>query len=199
MDENGQNVVRLTATADASEFDPAVSSEGDVAFEGNASGNWDVYLLPRDGSDQVQMTDSAADDFDPSFSPDGGTIAFSTGDRGTYDIATVGVGGGPSDVNIIPLDDVALVFDPHFLVTEDETQIVLSYQGDAGKDNPNRNVAAMNLSGGNFHTLTKAASDDWGPTVTADNQVVFTRSVADRASSAYNCSSWTRKGGTNAV
>ena len=84
-------------------------------------------------------------------------------------------------------------------MTEEETQIVLSYQGDEGKDNPNRNVAAMNLSGGDFHTLTNAPSDDWGPTVTADDQVVFTRSVAAGASSAYQLFIMGRPGGTSAV
>ena len=134
------------ATADANEFDPAVSSEGDVAFEGNASGNWDVYLLPRDGSDQVRADDRLprADDFDPAFSPDGGELVFATGDRGTYDIATVEVGGGPSDVNIEPPERRPFVFDPHFLVTETRPRSS-SATRETRQGQPKPHVAAMNL------------------------------------------------------
>lgn len=66
-----------------------------VAFQGYADGNFDIWAMAPDGSDVRQVTDDDFyDDREPTWSPDGARIAFSS-DRGeTYDIWTVNVETG---------------------------------------------------------------------------------------------------------
>src|SRR5262245_23192872 len=47
-----------------------------IAFDSNRSGNQDIYKMPRAGGSQVQLTKDPHDDFLPSWSRDGKSIAF---------------------------------------------------------------------------------------------------------------------------
>ena len=48
-----------------------------IAFTSDReNGNFDIYVMNADGSGQTRLTDDPADDFNPSWSPDGGKIAF---------------------------------------------------------------------------------------------------------------------------
>jgi len=62
----GQNIFPL--------FHPTASHS---VYAGYASGNWDIYLQRVGGKNPINLTkDSAADDTQPAFSPDGERIAF---------------------------------------------------------------------------------------------------------------------------
>jgi Tol biopolymer transport system component len=50
----------------------AISLSGRIVFDNHD----DVWIINADGTDLTQLTDSAAHDFDPSWSPDGSRIAF---------------------------------------------------------------------------------------------------------------------------
>ena len=47
-----------------------------LAFHSNRDGNWNVYVMNADGSDQTRLTDNPAVDSWPSWSPDGRRITF---------------------------------------------------------------------------------------------------------------------------
>ena len=67
---------------------------GMIAFDRHRAGNWDIYVKrPAKGSPAVRLTTSAADDFAPSFSPDGARIAFTSDRRGNYDVYTMNSAG----------------------------------------------------------------------------------------------------------
>jgi len=47
-----------------------------LAFDTNRDNNWEIYSMASDGSNQVNLSNNAADDFDPAWSPEGSQIAF---------------------------------------------------------------------------------------------------------------------------
>lgn len=67
---------RLTGSP-ANEREPSCAPDGSaVVFASDASGSWQIYLLPMNGTIPIQLTDSAGMNFAPVFSPDGRQIAF---------------------------------------------------------------------------------------------------------------------------
>ncbi len=52
------------------------TSAGEIAFESNLSGNWEIYLLDLQTEATHNLTRSPADDFSPAWSPDGSQLAF---------------------------------------------------------------------------------------------------------------------------
>jgi Tol biopolymer transport system component len=65
-------------SAPGPEFFPSLSPDGQfLAYAGRESGRWDIYLLRVGGQRASNLTaESASDDLQPAFSPDGASIAF---------------------------------------------------------------------------------------------------------------------------
>src|SRR5690349_12199774 len=53
---------------------------GKIAFVANRNGNWDLFLMNGDGGGLAQLTDTPLDERQPSISPDGMRVAYSTSD-----------------------------------------------------------------------------------------------------------------------
>ncbi len=47
-----------------------------IVFQSNRDGNFEIYSMRLDGSQQIRLTDNASRDLQPNWSPDGDTIAF---------------------------------------------------------------------------------------------------------------------------
>jgi Tol biopolymer transport system component len=89
MNANGSRQKRLTeaegnpATAKGLFFqiDPSWSPDGrKIALASKRSGNFDIYIMNADGTGTQSLTSTPKDDTHPTWSPNGGRIAF---DRGT--------------------------------------------------------------------------------------------------------------------
>src|SRR5262249_28744063 len=54
-----------------------------IAFTSRRDGNGEIYVMNADGTGQTNLTNNAAADADPAFSPDGTKIAFTSNRDGT--------------------------------------------------------------------------------------------------------------------
>ena len=54
-----------------------------IVFSSMRDGNYEIYVMDSNGGNQVRLTDDPAEDWDPTWSPDGDRIAF-VSSRGTY-------------------------------------------------------------------------------------------------------------------
>ena len=74
--------------------DPSWSPDGSrIAFTSYRDGNWDIYVMDADGSNQQRLTDNPAVDRMPSWSADGSRIAFVSGRDGNWDIYVMDADG----------------------------------------------------------------------------------------------------------
>ena len=64
-----------------------------IAFASNRDGNWEIYLMNPDGSQQKRLTQNSANDFSPVWSPDGEQILFVSNRDGVSDLYVMGADG----------------------------------------------------------------------------------------------------------
>jgi tetratricopeptide (TPR) repeat protein len=73
-----------------------------IAFMSNREGNWEIYLMNDDGSGVKRLTNNAADDGLPAWSPDGRAIAFVSNQGGAWAVWAM----SPDGVNRGKLFDI---------------------------------------------------------------------------------------------
>ena len=64
-----------------------------IAFETDRDGNFEVYAMNADGADQTNLSNNAASDRDPAWSPDGSKIAFESDRDGNFEIYVMNADG----------------------------------------------------------------------------------------------------------
>jgi Tol biopolymer transport system component len=85
---------------------------GQIAFSSNRDGNFEIYSMNDDGSDVTRLTDNDANDFDPSWSPDGEKIAFVSFRDGSNNMEIYVMNADGSDQTRLTDNDDALDREP---------------------------------------------------------------------------------------
>ena len=142
---------------------------GRIAFMSDRDGNPEIYVMNGDGTDQVRLTNSAAFDGDPKFSPDGTKIVFASERDGNMEIYTMNVDG----TNV-----TRLTFDPSIdgvpIFSPDGTKIAF----DSTRDG-NPEIYIMNVNGTNPVRLTDNIADDREPAFSPTGSKIAFESTRD--------------------
>ena len=75
---------------------PDETMPGKIAFASDRDGNVEIYTMNADGSSLVQLTESEANDYPFSWSPDGRKLAFISDPSGNFDIYVMALNGSNS-------------------------------------------------------------------------------------------------------
>jgi hypothetical protein len=66
---------------------------GQIAFASNRDGNWEIYLMNADGSGAINLTQNAAQHWQPVWSPDGTRLAFESERSGSAEVCVMKADG----------------------------------------------------------------------------------------------------------
>ena len=137
---------------------------GNIAFVSSRDGDFEIYIMNADGSNQTRLTVDPAIDIYPSFSPDGSKIVFSSYRDGNAEIYVMDVDGS----NIVRLTnnsayDLGPVFSP------DGSKIAFFSDRNGDYD-----IFVMNADGSSQIALTNYADWDMYPKWSPDGtKIVF--------------------------
>jgi Tol biopolymer transport system component len=67
--------------------------KGVIVFQSSRDGNFEIYAMRSDGTDQRRLTSSPSNDITPRWSPDGRTIVFASDRDGNWEIYTMSSDG----------------------------------------------------------------------------------------------------------
>ena len=91
-------------TNDFTDTAPAASPDGKkIAFMSRRSGNWDIYLVNRDGSGMISLTSDASNEGLPVWSPDARSIAFLSDRNGAWGLWIMNADGS-NQYQFMPLN-----------------------------------------------------------------------------------------------
>ena len=142
-----------------------------IAFDTNRDGNEEIYVMNPDGTGQTRLTNNAASDFGPAWSPDGSKIAFNRG----FDIFVMDAdGSSQTRLTSAAAMNIAPSWSP------DGTKIAFHSSRDG-----NFEIYVMDADGSNPTRLTSNAAGDFAPAWSPDGQRIVFRSNRDGNNEIY--------------
>jgi Tol biopolymer transport system component len=148
MNPDGSGVTNLTRTPTVNEIDISPSADGTrIVFTSFVGISTELFVANADGSAPQQLTNDAANEFAPRFSPDGSKIIF-TSANGQSDVFVMNADG----TNPVNLTNSPAADDEDGAFSPDGSKIIFQSDRDdgAGKDD----VFTMNADGSNPVNLT---------------------------------------------
>jgi Tol biopolymer transport system component len=142
----------------------ALRLNGKIAFTSTRDGDYEIYTMEPDGSNQTRLTNNSGYDISPKWSPDGTKIAFLRANvfQLGYDIYVMNADGS----NQTRLTNNLVVVEPPDW-SPDGTRIVFHFQSGVGNSFTNE-ISVVNADGTNLTQLqTRAATPLRGGRLTA--------------------------------
>lgn len=138
---------------------------GKIAFASNRDGNYEIYFMNPDGTNQTRLTNNTADDTNPCWSPSGTKIAFVSTRDGNPEIYVMNAdGSNQTRVTDSPGYDGLPAWSP------DGSKIAFTSDRDGSLD-----IRTMNPDGSNQVRLTSNTANDYAPTWSPDSlRLAFT-------------------------
>ncbi len=145
------------------------AAQGKIAFSSNRDGNYEVYKMNADGSNQVNLTNNAAFDFEPSFNGYGSRIAFTSFRDVNLEIYAMNADG--TSLNRLT-NNPASDFEPAF--SRDGNKIAFT-----SNRNGNYEIYVMNSNGTGQIRLTNNDAIDRNPVFSPDGSKIAFVSYRD--------------------
>ena len=127
-----------------------------MVFASTRDGNWEVYVMNPDGTGQVNITNNASTDWEPSLSPDGSQVVFSSYRDGNAELYKMSRNG----TNVVRLTNIILADQqPKWSPNNDKIAFTRLVNG-------NNQVFTMDTNGGAVTQLTfvgRSAQPAWSP------------------------------------
>src|SRR3989449_10108805 len=134
---------------------PALKANGKIAFVSDRDGNFEIYVMDADGSNQTRLTNNPARDGEPAWSPDGTKIVFVSQRDGNAEIYAMNAdGSNQTRLTNNSADDVSPDWSP------DGTKIVFVRPGSSLND-----IFVINADGSGQRKITEGflSSPVWSP------------------------------------
>ena len=155
-------------------FGQHIVATGRIAFRSTRDGNFEIYLMNSDGSEQTNLTENPAGDFLATWSPDGGSLAFDSNrelQRSLYLVNDDGSG----------VTAVSTVSNSSYPARSPDGRRI-AFTSDRDGD---REIYVMNADGSGQARLTNDPADDYWPSWSPDSSRILFASDRDGNSEVY--------------